>query len=217
MRRGPKDTAGITGNVPTVAEANERKSVCDGELADWRARREDVVARLTVAQGRAEALAMQVAAAILEGSDPKDVRKERDAVLTEVKELELAAGMAVERIKEVEIGVERAGRRLLTALALDRIDRLTEIAERFDTIWAPVLDGLAELTLAHRETAAILDRLIPNSHHEKGDLQLARALLWRLEGIVGVPRADQDERVPLRQFFLYQQARTKLALELTGE
>jgi hypothetical protein len=42
-------------------------------------------------------------------------------------------------------------------------------------------------------------------------------LLWRLEGLVDIPRADLNERVPLHEFVAYPQARSTLERELIGE
>src|SRR5689334_8652112 len=82
------------GGSLSVPEAMARKETEHHRLVEWRGRHDDVAARLTAARARAEGLAVQAAAATLDGGDPKGARRERAAVLVEIEELELALTMA---------------------------------------------------------------------------------------------------------------------------
>lgn len=211
-------TTVTTRTILTVDDAQSAKHAADQELADWRGRLADVSTRLTAARARAEGLAAQAAAATLEGSDPKGVRRERAVVFAEAEELELAQGMAAEKITALEAIATKAERRLLIALALERLDRLAEIAERVEALWSPLLDGLGGLVLAAEDAAGLLDKLLGSSRHAshaKHKAALTIPLLWRLDGFVELPPAFGVKKETLPEFFSYAQSRAKLERELT--
>lgn len=209
-----------TDGALTVQDAQAQKESAERELTDWRARRDDVTGRLTTARGRAEGLAVQAAAATLEGTDPKGVRRERAAVLAEIEELELALGMAAEKVATLEADLHRADRAVKIVAAFEMLDAQIALAERVDAAWAPLRDLIGELILANRDTGQALDKLLPSSwrRHTKDDEELTRVMLWPLQGLLRVAAVlSSNERVPLAVFLSYSHSRAVLERELTGE
>lgn len=206
-------------NVLTAPEAAQRRKEAQQDLAGWRQRRADVANRMTVVRARSEGLAKQIANAVLvENGEDKAfsaMRRERQLLVLEVEELALALKGADERITAAEADDQRAERRLAVTSALAQLDRLGALAGRVDEAWAPLHRLLAELILAHQDTAPMLDRLIPGTRHERGRDALARVLLRPLSDLIEVPRAiDQSERGALRGFFEYAASRAQLEQEL---
>jgi hypothetical protein len=131
------------------------------ELADWQHRRADVAERHAALSARSAGLAAQAAEAVLDGTDPKAVRKERTGVLAELEELDLALEMARKRVAELEAALAKAGRRVVVAAAIARLDALTAIAAGLDEACEPMRRQVESVMLAHGEAAAQLHKLFP--------------------------------------------------------
>jgi hypothetical protein len=194
-----------------------RKMQLDAEVAEWQRRRDDVAARLTAIRGRADGLKVLAAAAALEGTDPKGVRKERAAVLVESEELETALSMADSKLAALTEQDAKAGRAIVVAAALDRQEAVTRLAAALDEHWAPVVPLLEQLHLASEELAAAVRRVFPTVHLEPARGQLLRVLCWRAADLLDLtPQPDARERVPAAEFFSYSIVRRQLEAELAA-
>jgi hypothetical protein len=207
-------TTETTGSL-TLPEVQAHKTALDAEMAAWTTRRDDVAARLTALRERAEGLKVQAAAAALEGTDPKAVRKERAAVLAELEELEAAVAMADEKRTALTQAQAQAARAVALAVALDRLGAVERLATGLDQTWAPMLRDLEILVLADQEAAAALHQVVPHSNFQTRGPQLLRVLTWRAADLLDLsPRPDVQERVSVAEFLGRSQIRQRLEAEL---